>query len=380
MPWKVSNMSEVRFALCHSIRTLGVPIAKAAHEYGVSRKTIYKWLERFDAQPPVAQMCDQSRSAHRVHGRSAAEVEQAVLKVRDEYGWGPRKIHAVLRRESFTPLPCLRTVANILSRSGRVTPAVAKPNEATQRFERPQPNDLWQVDHKGPVEVERQKWMPLTVIDDHSRYALRFMPLADRTMATAFPVLWDLFGEVGLPVSILTDNAFGTLNGRVGGLSWFDAQLVRLGINPIHGRPYHPQTQGKVEALHGSVVRELIRRNARRDNIQHFIEDCQTWRSIYNTKRPHEALDDEVPLSRWKPSDRKRPSSLPEVQYDAGLTLRKVFDPGLITWKHSRVRIGHGLIGQWVSVEEEDEETVFRYAFKQVRRLRHDQFRKDQVV
>jgi transposase InsO family protein len=380
MPWKVSEMSELRFALCHAVRTLCVPVAEAAEEFGVSRKTAYKWLTRFDANPVVAQMHDHSRRAHHVHGRSAIEVEQAVLAVRDEHGWGPRKIHAVLRRESFTPLPCLRTVANILSRSGRVMSRTSQPSSSLQRFERAQPNELWQVDHKGPIEVERQKLLPLTVIDDHSRYALSFRPLADRTMATAFSVLWEIFGEVGLPASILSDNAFGALNGRVGGLSWFDMQMVRLGIDPIHGRPYHPQTQGKVEALHGSVMRELIRRHARRDSIENFTQDCEAWRSIYNTRRPHEALDDEVPLSRWRPSDRKRPMKMPKMEYDSGLTLRKIFAPGLITWKYCRVRVGHGMVGEWVSIEEDHEEVVIRYGFKQVRRLRFDQFRRDRVV
>lgn len=379
MPWKVSNMSEVRFALCHAVRVLKVPVARAAREFGVSRKTAHKWVDRFDAEPTVVAMRDRSRAAHQVHGRSAIEVEHAVLAVRDRHGWGPRKIHAVLRRESFTPLPCLRTVANILRRSGRVQSSTS-PTPATQRFEREKPNELWQVDHKGPVEVERQKLMPLTVIDDHSRYVLSFRPLADRTMATAFSVLWDVFGEVGLPASLLCDNAFATLSTRVGGISWFDAQLVRLGINPIHGRPYHPQTQGKVEALHGSVMRELIRRSARRDSLEHFAQDCERWRAVYNAERPHEALDDAVPLSRWRPSDRKRPSTLPPIQYDASLTLRKVFAPGLITWRHCRIRVGHGIIGQHVSIEEQDEETVIRYGFKQVRRLRSDQMSKDQVV
>jgi transposase InsO family protein len=373
-------MSEVRFALCHAVRTLGNSVVQAADKFGVSRKTAYKWLARFDANPVVEQMADHSRSAHRVHGRSDSHVEAAVLAIRDEHGWGPRKIHAVLRRDKLTPLPCLRTVANILSRSGRVQARQAQPEGPLQRFERTQPNELWQTDHKGPIEVERQKLLPLTVIDDHSRYAMSFRPLADRTMASAFSVLWEIFGEVGMPAEILCDNAFGTLNGRVGGLSWFDMNLVRLGINPIHGRPYHPQTQGKVEAFHGSAMRELIRRNARRDSIEHFTEDCETWRSIYNTQRPHEALDDAVPLSRWRPSDRKRPSVLPKMEYGSGLTLRKIFSPGLISWKHSRVRVGLGMVGEWVSIEEDHEEVVIRYGFKQVRRLRFDQFRKDAVV
>lgn len=388
MPWKVLHMSESRLALCQAVRVLNVPVARAAREFGVSRKTAGKWLARFDARPaegPAGHaMLDRPRRPRRSPARVDDAVEAAVLAVRDAHGWGPRKIHAVLRRTAFAPLPCLRTVANVLLRAGRVRPAPAPGPPATQRFERPAPNDLWQVDHKGPLEVQRTRLMPLSVLDDHSRYLLAFRPLADRTMRSAFAVLWDLFGEVGMPASILCDNAFAILGGGgagpVGGLSWFDAQLVRLGIDPIHGRPYHPQTQGKVEALHGSAMRELILRDARRDRIEHFAADCDRWRGVYNAQRPHEALCDDVPLSRWRPSERRRPATLPAVEYEPGAVLRQVFAPGLIAWRRVRVRVGAGLIGERVRVEESARETRVYYGFKQVRHLRPDQLGRDRVA
>jgi transposase InsO family protein len=388
--WKVVNVSEVRFALCHSVRSLGTPVARAARAFGVSRKTAYKWLGRFDLDASVLAMNDQSRRPHRSPRRVDDAVEARVLAVRDAHGWGPRKVHAVMRREASSPddakaLPCLRTVANVLRRRGRLRATEPVDPPAVQRFERSTPNALWQLDHKGPVEVQRQRWMPLTVIDDHSRYLLSFRPMSDRTMASTFAVLWDLFGEVGLPESILCDNAFGTMGGggagAVAGLSWFDARLVRLGIRPVHGRPYHPQTQGKVEALHATAARELIHRHARRDRIEHFVADCETWRAVYNAKRPHEALDDAVPLSRWRPSERRRPAKLPTVEYDAGVATRQAFAPGLITWQGHRIRVGAGLIDERVSIEEAaDGEVVIRYGFKQVRRLRPEQLTKERVV
>lgn len=386
MPWKVSCVSEVRFALCHQVRSLGRPVAEAARAFGVSRKTAYKWLGRFD--PPAAggtvsaaAMNDRSRRPCVSPAKVGDDVEAAVLAIRDRHGWGPRKIHAVLRRESFCPLPALRTVANVLRRHGRVMPVEAAPAEV-QRFERAGPNELWQIDHKGPIEVgqggARRKLTPLSVIDDHSRYALAFTPTTDRTMATTFSALWELFGEVGMPQAILCDNAFGSL-GRPG-LSAFDAKLIRLGIKPLHGRPYHPQTQGKVEAFHGSVMRELVGHHARLDNIEYFAADCEAWRTVYNTQRPHEGLGDEVPISRWRPSERRRPAMLPEVEYEPGSVLRKVSSPGLMRWRKARVSIGHGLIGQWVRVCEDDSGVTIYYADCPVRHLRPEQFMKDRVV
>src|SRR5262249_48341902 len=148
------------------------------------------------------------------------------------------------------PAPPVRTAAAILSRHGRVTRARPEP-PATQRFERPEPNQLWQLDFKGYLWVARRKVFPLTVLDDHSRYLLAARPCADQTMATAWEVLWGVFGEAGLPDALLCDNAFGTHNPGVPTLSWFEARLLRCGVRPIHGRPYHPQTQGKVERFHG---------------------------------------------------------------------------------------------------------------------------------
>ena len=307
-------------------------------------------------------------------------MESAVLVVRDRYGWGPRKIHAVLRRDRFAPLPSLRSVGNILKRNGRIEKIESESNPSSQRFERGEPNELWQMDHKGPIEVQRIKLTPLTIIDDHSRYALAFHPLSDKTYDSAFSVLWNVMGDVGMPQSILSDNAFGSHSGGVSSLSRFDMMLIRLGINPIHGRAYHPQTQGKVEAFHGSVMRELIRRNARRDCLEHFNEDVERWRVEYNTERPHEALGDEVPLSRWKPSVRVRPSRLPEVEYDPGTVTRRVANPGLISWRNTRIRVGVGLVGESVLVEELDRDVVIRYSFKTIRRLSVDQLTKDRVV
>lgn len=390
MAWKVSNVSEVRFALCHCVRSLGVPVARAARDFGVSRKTAHKWLTRFDRLPEVQAMLDRSRRPRVSPRRVDDAVEARVLAVRDAHGWGPRKVHAVMRRTArddpasalaLSPLPCLRTVANVLKRNGRLAPPTPTEPPAVGRFERAVPNELWQLDHKGPVEVERRAWMPLTVIDDHSRYLLAFKPMPDKTLAAAFAALWDLMGEVGMPESILADNAFGALSSAVGGLGWFDTQLVKLGIRPIHGRPRHPQTQGKAEALHHSAVRELIARHARRDRVEHFVEDCEAWRVIYNTQRPHESLGDEVPLSRWRPSERPRPATLPSIEYDAGVTTRQAFAPGLITWRGVRIRVGAGLIGERVSIQENgDHETEIRYGFKRVRRLRPEQLVRDRVV
>src|SRR5262249_24915119 len=152
------------------------------------------------------------------------------------------------------------------------------------------PNELWQLDFKGPVEVGRRRVSALSVLDDHSRYLLALRPCPDMTYATVQAALWDLFGEAGMPEALLCDNAFAARNTDVG-LSAFDAWLIRLEIRPLHGRPYHPQTQGKVERLHATLEAEIWPR-ARRDSPEHFAADLEAWRPVYNAVRPHEALGD----------------------------------------------------------------------------------------
>ena len=365
MPWKVDPVPELRTAaLVHAVRTAGLPVAEAARRYGVSRRTAHKWLARFDADPgaPPADRCRRPRSGP---ARTPEAAERAVLEARDRYGWGPRKLHALLKAEG-RPAPPVRTIAEVLRRHGRVAPAAAAAEAPRpQRFERPSANELWQLDFKGPVEVERRRVAPLAVLDDHSRYLLCLRPCADMTYATVQAVLWEVFGDVGLPEQVLRDNAFSARDTAVG-LSAFDARLIRLGIRPAHGRPFHPQTRGKVERLNGTLQREVWP-TARRDRLAHFAADLERWRPIYNAVRPHEALGDEPPACRWRPSPRRRPDTLPEVSYPAGSELRVVGQGGDVRWHRSRVLVGQGLAGQRVRVVDGGAQVEVYYGPHRVR-------------
>ena len=218
------------------------------------------------------------------------------------------------------------------------------------------------------------------MIDDHSRYCLAFRPCDDKTMAGAFGILWDVFADAGLPEAVLSDNAFNTPGVAAPGLSWFDSRLIRLGIRPAHGRPYHPQTQGKCERLHGSAVREFIFFNARRDVRAHFDHDAEHWRAVYNTRRPHEALGDRPPVERWRPSERRRPATLPEPAYESGQATRKIDSCGEISFRGYRILVGRGLVGEHVRVEEQDAQLRVYYCWKLVRSLSKAQLLRDRLL
>jgi transposase InsO family protein len=371
-------VSGLRKLFIQQVTELGRPLAAVCREHGISRKTGYKWLARY-RQTPEESLADQSRRPRASPRRTADGLERQVLDVREKFGWGARKIRAYLMARDVS-LPSVATVNAILRRHGQIAAAAEPADTDWQCFVRSQPNELWQCDHKGPLEVGRQKIFPLSVIDDHSRFLLALDPCLDLTMKTAFGVLWNAFGEFGLPDSILCDNAFGTKFTVPKTLSWFDARLVRLGVRPLHGKPYHPQTQGKVERFHGALERELWPR-VRRDELAHFQEDSRRWRTeVYNLVRPHESLQDQPPAAIYRPSLRARPNKVPEVEYPAGAVLRKVTPRGEVYWKNCRIMAGYGLVGEHVRIEEREHEIALHYAWKEIRLLANDQLRTDKIL
>jgi transposase InsO family protein len=377
MPWSTPTVSELRIAFVHAVRTAGRPVTQAARDFGISRKTAYKWLARYDDEQPLV---DHSRRPHNSPTRTSSTLEDAVLAVRDEYHWGPRKIHAYLIQKHQAPPP-IRTIADILSRHKRIISRASQPSTPDPlRFERGQPNELWQLDFKGWIEIARVRVSPLSILDDHSRFLVALQPCTDLTMQTAWNVLWNAFGEYGLPEAILCDNAFGSNFTHLPGVSWFESQLIRLGIRPIHGRPYHPQTQGKVERFHGTLVREVYPYIDKTSLIT-FTSGLDQWRlNTYNPIRPHEALGDKPPITRWRPSSRPRPATMPVVIYPPGSVLRRVGSNGLFEYRSARILAGHGLRGESVRVEEADGFLVVHYATKEIRRVPLDGLPKTGIV
>ena len=200
MPWDVQPVSEIRLAFIHQIITVKSSVAAACRSFGISRKTGYKWLARYrdQADQPLS---DRSRRPVTSPKRTVDRIEASILEVRDQFGWGARKIHAFLT-ERDVAVPSERTVTNILRRHGRIQATEKAVPEDIQFFERPEPHQLWQCDHKGPIEIGRRKVHPFTVLDDHSRFLIALQPCLDVAMKPAFDVLWHAFGEFGLPESI----------------------------------------------------------------------------------------------------------------------------------------------------------------------------------
>jgi transposase InsO family protein len=298
----------------------GVNRRELCRRFGIHPDTGYKWLGRGMADGAFA---DRSRRPHSSPRRTAAAIEALVLAVRDAHpAWGARKIVRCIERDGVS-CPAYSTVHEILRRHGRI---VARPGGAAahQRFEKPAPNLLWQMDFKGWIPLANgDRCHPLTILDDHSRYDLCLEACANEQGSTVQGRLELTFRRYGLPEAFFVDN--GTPWGDSSGQRWtrLGVWLLKLGIAVLHSRPYHPQSRGKNERFHRTLQAEVFALKRFRDlgEVQRAFD---AWRTTYNLVRPHQALDQDVPASRYRPSARSMPEQLPQIEYDDSEIVRRV--------------------------------------------------------
>lgn len=321
MPWREMSVMDQRREFVVLAMQAGANRSELCRRFGISRETGYKWLRRSAAGD--AALADRSRRPRASPGRSPAALEAQVLAVRDAHpAWGARKIERCLERAGH-PAPAVSTVHAILTRHGRIG-APGGAAGACQRFEAPAPNQLWQMDFKGWVALaDGTRCHPLTVLDDHSRYALCLQACADQQGPTVQRHLEATFRCYGLPEAMFVDN--GSPWGEASGQRWtrLGVWLVKLGISLLHSRPYHPQSRGKNERFHRTLNAEVFQLHRFRDlaAVQGAFDQ---WRATYNLERPHEALGQAVPASRYRSSPRAMPERPPEAHYDAGEIVRTV--------------------------------------------------------
>jgi putative transposase len=321
MPWREVSVMDQRRELVRLAAREGVNRRELFRRFGISPDIGYKWLARWAAGDE--ELADRSRRPHVSPGRCEAQIEARVLAVRDAHPvWGARKIARRLERAGVTP-PALSTVHEILRRHGRVGPPQTS-SKPYQRFEKEAPNRLWQMDFKGDVPLANgASCHPLTMIDDHSRYALCVRACANEQGRTVQDQLTATFQRYGLPDAIFVDN--GTPWGDSSGTRWtrLGVWLLKLGVGLVHSRPYHPQSRGKNERFHRTLKAEVFAMRQFRD-LPDLQRAFDSWRTVYNLERPHEALGLDVPASRYRPSSRAMPDRLPVVEYDSHETVRRV--------------------------------------------------------
>ena len=363
MPWKESSQMSSRLEFAMLAAEPDTDMQALCRSFGVSRKTGYKWRNLY-LEHGKEGMSDRSRRPLSMPRRCSADLEEQVLVLHDMYPcWGARKLRALLPDE-IAPHP--NTIAAILRRHGRqLVPQTDQTTATKKRFEHEAPNLLWQMDFKGHfalTDPHAGRCHPLTVLDDYSRFSIALTACSSETGDQVQAALTQAFRLYGLPERITCDNGppWGTSGHNT--LSRLEVWLIRLGIRVSHSRPYHPQTQGKDERFHRTLKRDLLARFG-----FYSIPACQVgfdgWRDQYNLIRPHEALGQKPPITRYRHSARAFPDQLPNVEYDDADTVRRVRRHGQLAFNGHDYFVGEGLTGEFVAIRPAAEDGLFQVIF-----------------
>jgi len=355
MPWKETCPMNERMKFVAEYLKEEETIAELCRQYGVSRKTAYKWIARFE-QEGFAGMDDRSRATKNHPNAVAAEVEQAIVELRGrKMKRGPLKLLAMLKQtHPQLTLPCASAVAEIIKRHGlvvarrkraRATPS-ARPLASAVAA-----NDVWCVDFKGWFRCGNgERCDPLTISDAASRYLLRCQVMTGRTgFEETRPLFEAAFREYGLPLAIRSDNGPPFASVGLAGLSRLSVWWMRLGIRPDRIRPGKPQDNGRHERMHRTLKSEAASPPAPTPREQQRAFD--EFAREYNEERPHQALGQKPPALFFEPSARPYPDRLTPVEYSDQWERRKIKNAGRMKWQGKEICVCQALTGEQIGLE-----------------------------
>lgn len=364
MAWGTVDVDEQRVRFIVSASRQEKSMRQLCEEFQISRPTGYEWLRRYQAGG-IAAVVEKSRRPHHSPEKTAGEIEQRVVELREQRpDWGARKLRVVLQREQMD-LPVI-TVHRILLRRGLVRPQ-DRHRTAVGRFERGAANQLWQMDFKSPIGWEAPVG-PLSVLDDYSRYAVTLQGTWSTQAEGVQQGLIEAFERCGVPDEMLMDHGtpWWNMKAAAGG-TWLAVWLMKQGIR-LHFSGYrHPQTQGKVERFHGALAAAAKRRGfPSRERRQAWLDE---FRYEYNHVRPHEALGMRTPASVWSMSERRYRPNPPVWEYPAGAEVRRLTAQGRLNCEGRNWEISRALAGEWVQLIRLAQRILVYYCRSLVREL-----------
>ena len=358
MAWKETHVMDERMMLVSDWLAGECSKAEICRRYGVSRKTGYKIAGRYEFEGPSG-LLDRSRAPHIHPNAIGAEVEAAILAVRERHpSWGPKKIKAWLElRRRETRWPATSTIGTLLQRHGLVVRrrlarhGAPSPSPLTVAA---QANDVWGIDFKGWFRTgDGARCDPLSISDLDSRYVIRLQAVTRPDEAHVWPVIDAAFREFGLPQVMRSDNGPPFASTAAGGLSRLSVKLIKAGVIPERIKPGKPQQNGRHERLHRTVKAETAKPPAA--NLRAQQRRFDDFRRVFNDERPHEALGQETPASRFAPAARSFSGRLDEPEYTADHHVRRVRQNGEIKWQGNLVFISEALAGEPVGIAESDD-------------------------
>lgn len=361
MPFEERSIVMQREEFCRLASKPGANRRELCRRAGISPTTGYKWLARWRLQGAEG-LADQSRRPHASPKRTPPAMEARIVEVRRRHpAWGARKIGKVL--EGADP-PSPSTITAVLRRHDLLDGPGAGEARDWTRFEHAQPNDLWQMDFKGHFALETGRCHPLTVLDDHSRYALEIGACLDQQGETVQQRLEQVFRRYGLPRRMLSDNGppWGTC-GAADPHTALTVWLMDLDIGVSHGRAYHPQTQGKLERFHRSLKAEVLAGRCFESLVQAQAA-LDAWRRVYNTERPHEAIAMATPDTRYHMSPRAMPQHIGPPEYEPHAIVRKVRLNGKLSFRGKAFKISRAFAGKALALRPTHTDGVFDICYR----------------
>jgi transposase InsO family protein len=372
MTWKVSDVVSQRIefvvrAICNK-----ETVSELCQEYGISRQTGHLWLKRYRENGTFAALEDRSHAPVHVPNRTERRIEELVLNVRRRDGWAGRKIQQILKREHGIELSA-RTVDRILKREGCINKEDST-RPALKRFERQRPNELWQMDFKGQYHTRDGFCYPLTVLDDHSRYVVGLYALQGTGVEGVRDSLIRTFETYGLPDQLLTDHGtpWWNVNSVEAGLTQIGVMLLKQGVKLCHSGIGHPQTQGKVERFHRTMARSLEYRGEP-DRMADWQASLDDLRDTYNNRRPHEALNMEVPAQRYQPSRRLYQPQPAEWSYPQDWTVVRLNGSGNLQYGRRQYFVSKALRNEHVAFRAVEMKLLVRFRNMYVREINLEQ-------
>ena len=359
MPWREMSPMQQRLEFIRDYETELFTMTELAAQYRISRKTAYKWLHRHEADGAPGLVNRSRRPTRCPHATDPALVE-ALLAIRRRHPrWGPKKLLTVARRRQPTrDWPARATVAALLTRHALILPhrraSHAVPATPSRLVTPTRSNEVWTTDFKGEFRTGDGVYCyPLTLRDAFSRFVLRCDAFLARSTALTQRRFDRAFREFGLPERIRSDNGGPFASVGLGGLSHLSVWWMRLGVVPERIAPGHPEQNGSHEQFHSVLKAETARPPAPNcaAQQQRFRRFCR----IYNEERPHEALADETPATRYEPSRRAMPTRLPPLEYPGHMEVRRVASKGAISWNGAPLFVATALEGEQVALEEVDD-------------------------
>jgi putative transposase len=357
MPWEQALPMDQKTQFVAEYLRATISFTQLCDRYGISRKTGYQWIDRYQAEGPPG-LAERSRRPHSSPDQTPEPLRLAIIEARRRHSsWGAKKLLKHLRsKDPKADWPSRWTVCEILRRAGLVRQRTRrrKPGRPGKPISiATSPNDLWCVDFKGQFKTRDGRYCyPLTVTDRYSRYLLGCQALLSSETAGAKATFHQLFKKYGLPKAIRSDNGTPFASTALGRLSDLSVWWIRLGIRPELIEPGKPQQNGQHERMHRVLKAETARPPAATLSQQQrwFDRFCHQ----YNRLRPHEGIDLQTPASLYRPSSRSLPAVPLPLVYPAHFETRLVSKNGGIRWRDTWVAVSTTCAGLHIGLEEID--------------------------